>query len=863
MQRYTNKQVSGVCLPTNTTAVNRDNHTWGFTTQTNRWLRRVSGAIARSAVGFSPIAVSLAMSLLAATQALAGSFSITKITDNQSDFTSISNNGAAINDNGTIGFIASPRVGDLGIYTSDRTQITEIINQSVLASLYGLTLNGGRRLTFSFNSVDINNKGSVAFIATQSEYGSPFAEQRIFTSLDGSFTTRAKDSNNGRYGPVTFITALNNQDELAYLNINRSFNSSSGSYGSTTLVLTKENQPDVTIASASINPNLPADTPFSTIDAFAFNNQGEVTFAATRRDGTAAIFAQDGDGPTSIVETKASALATNDKGDLVLSSGDAIRSFDRASGTLNTIADPTNSSLKAFSNLAINNNNNVAFTATLDSGEKGIFTGADPVADKVIATGDSLAGSIVTNLSFLRSGLNNNNQIAFSVQLANGTQGIFRAEPVTQTPPPQPGPSVEDAFALSKIVDTLTPIPGGVGNFTYFNSVLIDGDNVVFDGSSYTSISQPGIYKSSGGILSAIANKNTPIPNGSGTFTNFSLDSIDNGNILFRGSGTNLQGIYIKRGETPLSVVVDSNTPIPGGTENFSSFYGLAQGQNNVAFGGKGASGQGGIYILQDGSLQVVADRNTPIPGGTGNFDRFGSLALDENNVAFSGYGAGSDQRGIYISRNGSLQVVVDRNTAIPGGTGNFDNFGSWALAENNVVFNSNDSNNSVQGIYILQDGSLQVVADRNTPIPGGTGNFKSFSSAPPSVLGKKNVVFKAEDANGQQGIYIRRHGALQVLVDANTTIPGSTIKFRNFSFSDPVVDGKNVAFVARVGDVAGIYAKVGDSLLKVADLSSRVDGKRISYLGSIALKGNSLAVSATFTDGTIAIVRADLSAHK
>ena len=851
MQTYTNKQVSGVCLPANTTAVNRDNHTWGFTNQTNRWLRRVNGAIA----------LSLAMSMLAATQALAGSFSITKITDTQSEFTSISNKGAAINDNGTIAFIASPKVEQLGIYTSSDSKITEIINQSRLASLYGLTLNPG--LIFSFESVEnINNKGSVAFIATQSNGGGA-VDKRIFSSQDGSLTTRAKVSYNGRYGPVTLITDLNNQDELAYLNINRSF-SSSGPYGTTTLVLTKDNQPDVTIASASINPSSPANTPFSSIDAFAFNNVGEVTFAATRSDRTAAIFTQHDDGPTSIVETNASALATNDKGDLVLSSGDAIRSFDHTTSTLSTIADPTNSSLKAFSNLAINNNNNVAFTATLNSGEKGIFTGADPVADKVIATGDSLAGSTVTNLNFLRSGLNNNNQIAFSVQLADGTQGIFRAEPVTQTPPPQPGPSVEDAFALSKIVDTLTPIPGGVGNFTYLNSVLIDGDNVVFDGSSYTStLSQPGIYKSSGGILSTITDKNTPIPNGSGTFTNFSLDSIDDGNVLFRGSGTNLQGIYIKRGETPLSVVVDNNTLIPGGTENFSSFYGLVRGQNNVAFSAKGASGQGGIYILQDGSLQVVADRNTPIPGGTGNFDRFGSLALDENNVAFQGYGAGSDQRGIYISRNGSLQVVADRNTPIPGGTGNFDNFGSLALAENNVVFNSYDSSYSVQGIYILQDGSLQVVADRNTPIPGGTGNFKSFSSTPPSVLDKKNVVFQAEDANGQQGLYIRRDGALQVLVDTNTTIPGSTIKFKNFSFSDPVVDGKNVAFVARVGDIAGIYAKVGDSLLKVADLSSRVDGKRISSLSSIALKGNSLAFSATFTDGTIAIVRADLSPHK
>ncbi len=47
------KQVNGVCLPTNTAAVNRDNHTWGFTNQTNQWLRRVSGAIGLTPYLFS------------------------------------------------------------------------------------------------------------------------------------------------------------------------------------------------------------------------------------------------------------------------------------------------------------------------------------------------------------------------------------------------------------------------------------------------------------------------------------------------------------------------------------------------------------------------------------------------------------------------------------------------------------------------------------------------------------------------------------------------------------------------------------------------------------------------------------------
>src|SRR5690606_5770067 len=75
---------------------------------------------------------------------------------------------------------------------------------------------------------------------------------------------------------------------------------------------------------------------------------------------------------------------------------------------------------------AINDVGTVAFIAGLDAGGSGIFTGPDPVGDKVIQTGDPLFGS---TLSFLTSAidpeaLNNNGDIAFRYGLANGVQGV-------------------------------------------------------------------------------------------------------------------------------------------------------------------------------------------------------------------------------------------------------------------------------------------------------------------------------------------------------------------------------------------------------------------------------------------------------
>ncbi|MBX3411708.1 MAG: hypothetical protein KF708_03230 [Pirellulales bacterium] len=73
---------------------------------------------------------------------------------------------------------------------------------------------------------------------------------------------------------------------------------------------------------------------------------------------------------------------------------------------------------------ALNNLGTVVFQADLDGGGKGLFTGSDPVADRVIATGDSLFGSQITDFGFSRRGLNDHNQVAFNYWLADGRSGI-------------------------------------------------------------------------------------------------------------------------------------------------------------------------------------------------------------------------------------------------------------------------------------------------------------------------------------------------------------------------------------------------------------------------------------------------------
>jgi hypothetical protein len=107
-------------------------------------------------------------------------------------------------------------------------------------------------------------------------------------------------------------------------------------------------------------------------------------------------------------------------------------------GPLSTVAD-TRGGFGSFGFRPPSQNNAgvVAFQATLDDfSTTGIFVGSDPVADRVIATGDTLDGATVQNLTFCEEGLSDSGQLGFVAQLEDSASpngfrmAVFRATPV-------------------------------------------------------------------------------------------------------------------------------------------------------------------------------------------------------------------------------------------------------------------------------------------------------------------------------------------------------------------------------------------------------------------------------------------------
>ena len=100
-------------------------------------------------------------------------------------------------------------------------------------------------------------------------------------------------------------------------------------------------------------------------------------------------------------------------------------------GTLAHIVD-TLGPYAVLSHHDLNDRGRLVFEAGLDGQDTGIFTGPDPDRDAVVRVGDLLNGSTVIGTGL--GGINDAGQVAFWAILADGSSGIFRADPLVPEP---------------------------------------------------------------------------------------------------------------------------------------------------------------------------------------------------------------------------------------------------------------------------------------------------------------------------------------------------------------------------------------------------------------------------------------------
>ena len=409
-----------------------------------------------------------------------------------------------------------------------------------------------------------------------------------------------------------------------------------------------------------------------------------------------------------------------------------------------------------------------------------------------------------------------------------------------------------------------TPIPGGSGNFTTLPfAPALSGDDLVFFGGGVSG--QQGVYSTTRGSqsITRIADLNTAIPTGTGNFLSFGTDAgiiIVGGNVLFQGRGSGgQQGLYVAAISNPTATtrIADSSTPIPNGTGTFAQFLNLpAFNGIEVAFVASGSDGQPALYKAgaisppQAGLLQLIANTTMAIPEGDGSFTAFPSApALGGSDVAFIANGS-AGQQGLYkvpaISppQVGSPFRIADINTPIPNGIGNFTAFGSdqahpinpaaWGERLAFVGSGSGDQQGvytTVGGIPPSQTGSLARIADTTTAIPGGNGNFTSFDAV---SVSQTDTAFLADGTGGQRGIYDMTGGQLRKVISVGESIQGKTII--GLKFGRGGLDGDPVAFQASFSDGSeGIFTlAVPSTQLRITSVENVGSDLRLTFTSAV-----------------------------
>lgn len=360
----------------------------------------------------------LGLLLALPTVSQATSYTFTKIPDSNV-VVSLADLGSlgSMNGNGTVAFRNG---GGTAILSSDGGPTTTVadtsgpfsslgnrvaINDAGTVAFFGelnpgvldaVSVNGGTITPISPSSgvtpdargVDINNHGTVAFRGTVNSSGAT----GIFTGSGGPLTTIADTT--GAFGPLTSVNTptINDAGTVAF----------SASMGGSNVLFTGNGGALTQLTDPSTIVN---------VNKSVINNAGQVLFQALLSSGEQALIRADGASLTTLVDN----------------SGPYAGLFSLLVG-----------------GVGFNDAGQYAFSASLDAGGAGIFTGSDPVADRVIGAGDILDGSPIGSTRLVRDGaLNNAGQIAFWAQFQDSPttfhSTLYRADPIATTNPvPEP-----------------------------------------------------------------------------------------------------------------------------------------------------------------------------------------------------------------------------------------------------------------------------------------------------------------------------------------------------------------------------------------------------------------------------------------
>lgn len=307
-------------------------------------------------------------------------------------------------------------------------------------------------------------------------------------------------------------------------------------------------------------------------------------------------------------------------------------------------------------------------------------------------------GETITGLS--GAAINANDQVALTIRTGVSiANGLF---------------FFDDVLGLRPLVLPGDVVPDSSGGLIQtFLGIGLNGAGQIAAQANWTGGNSILLADSGSGDLDTIVRTGQPAPDGPGIFANTGSASLnDAGQTAFFFNVTE-GGIFTDR----LIVRAD---PTPSGLSLFE-----------VARSGDSAPGSSGAFSGIGSTPSMNASGQVAFVSG-----------LDVNTT-----GAGGNDTGIYLYDDLSgLEVLVDSNTALPGG-GFFQGIRDrWELNDDGQVAVIVDVRDVPatrdRGIFRFGSGGAQAIAMEGDAVPGGEGTF--FDFGPPSQNSAGEIVFRA-----------------------------------------------------------------------------------------------------------------------
>lgn len=366
-------------------------------------------------------------------------------------------------------------------------------------------------------------------------------------------------------------------------------------------------------------------------------------------------------------------------------------------------------------------------------------------------------------------------------------------------------PALAQPFSFTRIANSSTPVPSGVGAFNALFQPSVSGGRVAFRGYSIGHNNDlydwKGVYTDLPGSLTSIA--------AGSSYSGYShvVDpSIDASTVAYKSSVALNQVLFTWTGGVS-TFVADKNTSAPpGGSGAFDALLRPSVHAGKVAFGGwAGPPSLTGMFTNATGPLtNTIRNGTTLIPGGTGAFTGVLDPDFDGGQFAFWGAGSGS-QQGVYLTTPaGSVTRIADTTTTVPGGSGTFFLLSMLPSFDGvDTVFQGYGTAGE-HGVYRTLGGSLSMVADLTTPIPGGAGLFTRFADEP--AIDGAYVAFIGDGSSGQHGLFVgATSGGIFDIIGAGDPLDGKIVQ--RLDIGREAIDGQTLGFWAEFTDgTEGVY---------------------------------------------------------